>query len=143
MNKGKALGTLLYYLSWPLIWFYGPLNIRVRVIIKCNSEILLVKNWFGPSSMQLPGGGKKFSEKPLDTAVREVKEELDIDISNNSKLLNEDVSIVKSNGILYRYYYVISEFSKKPKITPSKEIASYFWVDNNSKEVPKSLRSYL
>lgn len=143
MSKFKLLGTFLYYLAWPLIWFYGPLNIRVRVIIRCKSEVLVVKNWFGPNSLQLPGGGKKFNEKPLETAIREIKEELGIDISDKSKLISEEVSIVKSNGILYRYFYVVADFSKKPEININNEITDYEWINENSLSLPKNIRPYL
>lgn len=143
MNKSKPLGTLLFYLSWPLIWFYGPLNIRVRVIIKSKSEILMVKNWFGPNSLQLPGGGKKFHEKPIDTAKREIKEELGIDLASNTRLVSDDISIVKSNGILFRFVYVVSEFSEIPKVKPNREISGYKWVDINSNLIPEYVSRHL
>jgi 8-oxo-dGTP pyrophosphatase MutT (NUDIX family) len=139
----KIFGTILYYLAWPLIWFYGPLNIRVRVIIKCKSEIIMVKNWFGPNSLQLPGGGKKFNEKPTDTAVREIKEELGIDISGGGRLINDEVAVVRSNGILFRYFYVQIDLPNKPSITASNEISTYEWVKIDSSNIPKQVQSYL
>lgn len=139
----KKFGTALYYLAWPLIWFYGPLNIRVRVIIKCDHEVLLVKNWFGPNTFQLPGGGKKFNEKPLDTGIREVNEELGIDLKGRSRQINEEVSIQKTNGILFRYIYVKAEVSSKPEVKTNSEISEYSWVKENSNDIPKSVRPYL
>ena len=74
------MGTFLFYLLWPLVWFYAPLTIRVRVVLLYEDEVLVVKNWFGPNSWQLPGGGRKRNEKIIEAGIREIKEELSIDL---------------------------------------------------------------
>jgi 8-oxo-dGTP pyrophosphatase MutT (NUDIX family) len=93
--------------------------------------------------LHLPGGGKKFNEKPVDTAIREIEEELSLNIENNSMLISDEVSVVKSKGILYRYFYVTADFKEKPKIKKNKEITEYTWVKQDSINIPKNIRPYL
>lgn len=139
----KITGNFLYYLSWPLIWFYAPLFIRVRVIISCGDEYLVVKNWFGSGKWSLPGGGKKFSELAIDAAIREINEELSLDIKNNTRQLSENVQIVKHNGLLFRYQYFRSEIKSKTDIVLSREISEFKWVKKHELSLPEVISSNL
>jgi 8-oxo-dGTP pyrophosphatase MutT (NUDIX family) len=142
MKQTKSIGTFLYYLLWPLVWFYAPLRVRVRVIILFEDKVLVVKNWFGPSSWQLPGGGMKLGENTLETAARELHEELSIELTTeNAKILNEEVVITKSGGLLFRYQYVFSVLKSKPDLTLSSEISNVAWVDIANANIPSVIRS--
>ena len=80
------MSRLIFYLSWPLLWFYAPLTRRVRVVIIKDGRVLLVKNRFGPGAFQFPGGGIKFKESVLSAGAREIQEALSVKISNTRKL---------------------------------------------------------
>jgi 8-oxo-dGTP pyrophosphatase MutT (NUDIX family) len=139
----KTIGTLLFYVLWPFIWFYSPLRVRVRVVVRVKNEILLVKNWFGPNAWQLPGGGKKIGETSLQTAIREVHEELSIDGKNKIKLISEKVIDVRFYGLPFRYQYAILDLKIKPNIELSNEIFKYSWVDITKQKFPNEVASYL
>ncbi len=133
-----SIGVILYYLSWPLLWFYSPLTVRVRVIIKHNDEVLVVKNWFGSGYWQLPGGGIKAGEKPLQAANREVKEELSIKLKNLELISNEAV-VYGQHGLIKRNYFVLAKIESKPAVKMSSEITDHKWIDLSSFKFPKQV----
>jgi len=45
------------------------------VILNQNGEVLLVKHTYGKCNWEIPGGRAEDSESPVDTAIREVREE--------------------------------------------------------------------
>lgn len=127
------MGKLLFIILWPLVWFYAPLRVRVRVLVTDGEKALLVKNWFGPRSWQLPGGGMKYGETVLQTAQRELKEEVGIELSEKMfiKLTSQPMA-VKQYGLLMRYHYVwvdrngtSSDLSKKLK--SGKDVVAVSW----------------
>jgi 8-oxo-dGTP pyrophosphatase MutT (NUDIX family) len=138
----KYIGTFLFYLLWPVIWFIAPLRTRVRVLIVYKNEVLVVKNWFGPSRWQLPGGGMKFGEDILSTAKREIKEELSFDIKNPKNITSQPV-ITRSSGILYRYSFVLVLVDEKPQLKPSREITETAWKSLEQVAMPQSVRQKL
>lgn len=86
----NSLITLFYrFIAYPLLqiyWFiFRPKTFGVKVIIKYKNQILFVKNTYRNSFWTLPGGGVKGGESPQQAALREIKEELDI---NLKKILN-------------------------------------------------------
>ena len=122
------MGTMLFYLLWPLVWFYAPLTIRVRAVLLYEDEVLVVKNWFGPNSWQLPGGGHKRGETVIETAIREIKEELSIELDvKQCRQLNDEPIVKSKSGLLMRYYLVEVVLDNKPSITANKEITDHEW----------------
>lgn len=140
----KASGTFLYYLLWPLVWFYAPLRVRVRVLLVVDSQVVVVKNWFGPNSWQFPGGGMKVGESAVDTALRETSEEFGINLDKNTaQQLTEEPAIVRANGLLFRYHYVLFRADKRPDFVISKEIVDTSWVQLKTVKLPSSVSSRL
>ncbi len=138
------MGTFLYYLLWPLVWFYAPLKVRVRVALVCKGRILVVKNWFGPNNWQLPGGGRKFGESIQRTAYREILEELSITLDENKmKILVSKPVLFWSKGLLYRYQYVFVEITEKPDIKTSHEITDTAWKELHEISLPNLIRQEL
>lgn len=135
-----SFGMIFYYLLWPLIWFYSPLTVRSRVVLKYKNEILVVKNSFGSGKWTLPGGGIKLNEQPIDGAIREIKEELDLELSKKSlKTVSDEAVVYNQHGLLKRSYFFIAELDKKPKITTSSEITSHEWIKLSEYELPKAV----
>jgi 8-oxo-dGTP pyrophosphatase MutT (NUDIX family) len=142
--NNKKLGTLLFFMLWPLVWFYAPLRVRVRVIVKVKNEVLVVRNWFGPNVWQLPGGGMKIGESSIDTARREMEEELGLTEQDYKlKLLSDTVYVVRQSGLLLRYQYAVIVMDKKPEINISSEISASEWKSIDNVELPGSVRSLL
>lgn len=122
------MGNILFFMLWPLVWFYAPLRVRVRVMIVQQGKILLVKNWFGPGQWQLPGGGMKFGESMKAAAVRELKEELKVDVGQvHLRQLTEQPVIVKQFGLLMRYHFLVWPDSEIKDIAIPAGISDYTW----------------
>ena len=126
----NQFGTVFFYLLWPLVWFYAPLTIRVRVILRVDDEALVVENWFGPKSWQLPGGGRKRGESVIEAARRELKEELALKLPVDKFVQLTGNAITSSHsGLIFRYHFVEVRLTSKPNITASHEVNSYEWRD--------------
>ena len=67
-----------------LYWFiFKPKTQGVKVIVKFNDEILLIKHSYGNKNVwTLPGGSISKNETPEDAAKRECDEEVGIDLKN-------------------------------------------------------------
>jgi len=125
----KIIGSILFWLLWPGLFFYLKGSSRTRVIIVRNNQILLVRNWLGPGQYSLPGGGLQPNEKPINGAVREVKEETGISI--DPKLLTQVLPsfITYEKGHSYKCYSYSVEVDKTTEISRQKfEIAEIRWV---------------
>jgi len=79
------LGRLAYWLTSPLLFLVSmTAQPRVRVIIVDNEgRVLLVRNWFGRQRWALPGGGVKRHEPPVKAALRELREEVSLDLGED------------------------------------------------------------
>ena len=68
------------------------LRVRVSVIIIDENRILLVRHEkYGRTYWVLPGGGVDFGESLEEAAVREVKEETDLDITVDKLVFVDDI----------------------------------------------------
>jgi 8-oxo-dGTP pyrophosphatase MutT (NUDIX family) len=64
-------------------WFVARPTVRgVKCAIVDGDRILLVRHTYGSRAWDLPGGAIKRREAPIDAAVREVAEELGLDIAD-------------------------------------------------------------
>jgi len=121
------MGRFLFYIFWPLVWFYAPLTRRSRVVIVRSGKILVVKNSFGPGVWQLPGGGIKHGESAESAGSREILEELNVELKN-VVLLSDEIHIVKQFGLLMRYHFLSGSLDKE--ITQSSsEIIDWKWIE--------------
>jgi 8-oxo-dGTP pyrophosphatase MutT (NUDIX family) len=143
-RKNKILGTFLFYILWPFVWVYAPIRVRVRVIIKYKDEVLVVKNWIGPNIWQLPGGGTKFSESVIETSVREIKEELNLQLNPKSiRSLSDTAQFVHQFGLNYRFKYALVILDKKPKLKISPELTDVNWIKFKEIELPSEVLATL
>ncbi len=88
-----------------------PYHKRSAVIILKEDEILLMhRNKFGQKYFSIPGGTIEIGESPEQTAIREIKEETNLDITLD-KLLWEI-----EDEYHHGYYFLTKSFSGKIKL---------------------------
>jgi 8-oxo-dGTP pyrophosphatase MutT (NUDIX family) len=76
-------GYRLAYLSLRLWWLIAnPTVIGVKCVLVDGDRVLLVRHSYGKPHWDLPGGTVKRDEQPVDTARREIAEELGLEIAN-------------------------------------------------------------
>jgi 8-oxo-dGTP pyrophosphatase MutT (NUDIX family) len=77
------LRRLAYRIAHRLLrvwWFVAQPDVSgVQCILTHGDRVLLVRHTYGPDTWDLPGGTMKRGERPLDTARREMAEELGLD----------------------------------------------------------------
>ncbi len=65
-----------------LYWFlFRPHTQGVKVVIFHDNDVFLIKNSYGSYSWTLPGGNIEKNETPESAAIREVKEEIGINLN--------------------------------------------------------------
>jgi 8-oxo-dGTP pyrophosphatase MutT (NUDIX family) len=107
-----------------------------------DNKVLVVKNWFGSGYWQLPGGGIKFGEKPLDGINRELREELGIEVLNGTLITKEPLT-TQSRGLLLRQFYALYRLDTQPKVAKSRELTACTWLDIDDAPIPQQVRRLL
>ena len=76
------LGRLVYWLMLPyrVTWLTTTNRVGV-VLLDSAGRILLIQNWLGDGAWRLPGGGIKRGESPPVAAVRELAEEIGVELT--------------------------------------------------------------
>lgn len=122
------IGKLAFWLSFPALWLWLRRSARTRVLIICNNEVLLLRDWLSTGDWSLPGGGLHKGENSLQGLIREVFEETGIE------LFEKDVLFLFNNrhserGISFTYDCFVAHLDAKPIVKLQKfEIADYKWV---------------
>ena len=104
-------------------------KIGVGVIIKKEQKVLLLKrkNVHGAGSWSPPGGHLDYGEKPEECAIREVKEETNLDICNMKfQAITND--IFEKEGKHYVTIWMEGEFlSGEPIVNAEYEMSEIEW----------------
>lgn len=125
----KRFGSLLFWLVWPLLRIWLLFSKRTRVLLVYKGRVLVVKSWLGDGKWQLPGGGLHRGEKPADGAVREVREELGIELESNS-LVQIGEYKYSDSGLSFIYYAYSLVLSQEPTIRRRRwEISEAGFID--------------
>lgn len=111
----QRIGTMLFWLSWPAQWVYLRIGHRTRVLIIAEGQVLFIKGWIGEGKWGLPGGGVHYKEDRRVGAVREVREEIGVQLEPE-QLHKLATVTVRHRGLKFACtsYYV--ELPKKPSI---------------------------
>src|ERR1035438_4328677 len=97
----QLIGSIIFWIIYPGLYLRISNSQRVRVIIKVGDRVLFVTKWLSNGQQSLPGGGVQSGESPLKAAIREVREEVGIDLlPENLKIVVEGLG-VKETGIKY------------------------------------------
>lgn len=83
----KRYGYRLAHTGLRVWWFIRrPTVSGVKCVLSCGEQVLLVRHTYGSRDWDLPGGSSKRGERPLDTARREIAEELGVTLEHWSDL---------------------------------------------------------
>lgn len=94
------IGKIVFWLSWPMSYLYVHGSVRTRVLVEAEGKILLVKGWYDGTVWSLPGGGIHKGEDPVLSAIREVSEEVSVDL-NASKMVDLGDDDYRQSGLSF------------------------------------------
>ena len=104
------------------------MKIRPSVIIVKDDKVLTLKYLYGSTEVYaIPGGNLEFGESLSETVVRELKEELNLEIGlldfcGTAEIINE-----KQHGV--HFFFLGKIISGEPKINPKETTAnSVVWL---------------
>lgn len=110
------------------------IKIGIAVLIEDNNKILLghrISSYkdtggiYEPDSWTLPGGKQEYDETTLEAAVREVKEETNLDVLNLKLLfVSDDMS---SDRHFVTIDYITSDYSGEVKVMEPTKIDEWKW----------------
>lgn len=147
----KLIGKVVFWLAWPFWCIYFRIShTRSRILLIVDGKILLVQGWLSSGEWSLPGGGTKKTEKPEDSAVRELYEETGINVASSS-LESLGSFIRKHPGFSYQSYIFFVELDKQPSIKKNQlELADTGWFTleqvyqlKTGKDVEFAIQKYL
>ena len=101
-----------------LRWLGEPGVRSVRVLLIRDGRVLLVRHWYAPGVMMLPGGGIKRGEKAEDAARREIREETGFEL-DKLELLGEYEGNYPGDSVTV---FFASEFDGYVRLVPNQEI---------------------
>jgi 8-oxo-dGTP pyrophosphatase MutT (NUDIX family) len=129
----------LYILLLPLIRIVIRRTRRAYVLLVCEGEVLLVKNWLARDRFWLPGGGVHKNESMQDGAVRETYEEFGVKV-DNSQLKSRAKGRMQDDNLGFEYEIFTCYIAKKPIMVVDKnEIVEYGWYSSVPKGCSKML----
>ncbi len=126
----KKFISILNLALFPLARLYclilKPNRVGVKIIIKHNNEILLLKRSYGEKVWTLPGGAISKNESPEDAARREAKEEIGINLED---ILQYGSFRHEGKNIKDFVYVFAAEVQNKSFNSNSYEIEEAQWFD--------------
>ncbi len=136
LSSSERINSSLYCILRPAIRLLAPRTVRARVVIyDFNGRVLLIRNRFGSRRWTLPGGGIKRSESPKQAAIREVREELGLNLSTLATgidLLSGQPRLIDLEGASkMRLIFVracLKEGFSDHQIQPNFEIFQWRWA---------------
>ena len=107
---------------------------KIAWLLMKDGKVLSTRS-FGKDAYYFPGGKREGAEGDLETLVREIKEELSVDIiPETAKLYGifEAQAHGKAEGILVRMTCYTAEYSGE--LQPASEIEEMIWFDSTGAE---------
>lgn len=146
----SLMGQLMYFILLPFIRLAIKSTNRAYVlIINSNNEILMVKNWLSDGKWSLPGGGIHNNETPETAIVREVKEEVGLNLSKSNLIfVSKGKWQTYDLGYTYQIYKILYKDTKQINLRKL-EMVDYSWVSNDhlqkietAQEIKEALKVY-
>lgn len=107
----KVYDWLLKVILGSYRYIFRPNLTRVRCLVFRKNQVLLVQHMGSSSDWTIPGGGLKANEEPADTARRELKEELKLNLKDITPL--EEITVQEHNLSMNVKLVVVNASSKK------------------------------
>lgn len=143
MRLYAALGRIGYPILLPLMRPLLNRTSRAYVIIECQGQVLLVKNWLARDEWRLPGGGLGRHEQPKAAVTREIKEELRI-VIDLSRLEYLGECKPSHDGLAFTQHIFRYSCDAQPRILPERlEIIDTMWSDNPKEILPPELAQFV
>lgn len=108
-------------------------RIGVAILLKDNNKILLGyrKSESGKNTWGLPGGKLDFNEEPINCAIRELKEETNLDVnSNDLKFIGFSNTVFDNETHYITLIYETNKFYGELKIVEPDKCEEWKWFDN-------------
>lgn len=122
------IGRTLFIILLPLVRIVIRRTERVYVSVTCNGEYLLIKNWLARDTWRLPGGGLRRGESYKTAAIREIHEELGVELRvTDVRYLGKSVATTDKLGFGYELF--TAEIPSKTAVTTYQlEITELTWM---------------
>ena len=120
----RRLLSVAYWLLWASSFVVRHRSRGAKCLLRNDGQVLLVRHTYGPPSWELPGGGARRGETPLNTIRRELREELQVQITDATPLG------VRSGPGRYagaRIHYFLVELADRRVVRDPVEIAEVAW----------------
>lgn len=128
----RVIGRVVFWVSWPVLYFYLQKGVRTRVLIVCDDHVVVLRNWLGGGKWSLPGGGLHRNEIALAGAVREVREETGLELSAKNLVPLGPATSTK-HGITIHYEQFCIRLSDKLELKPEwLEVTEVAWLPISS-----------
>ncbi len=129
MKLWQKLGVTVFWLSWPLLYWYLRGSRRTRVLLVHNDNVLVTKSWVGDGKWSLPGGGLHHGESGADGALRELHEETGITIEKE-QLIPLHSAVYQAHGLGFAYECFVVEFKEMPPVPKLRsETVAAQWIN--------------
>lgn len=131
MNWRRSVRKIRFAFYWPGLFLYFSGSHRSRVLVVCDDELLLIKDrttyFYDERTWNLPGGGMRHGEEDAVAAVRELHEELGLELdSSQFRTIGQQLS--GSYGLRYQAHFFVVKLSQKPALTiDNHEVRSAQW----------------
>lgn len=129
----RRLKRLAFFVLWPGLYLYFRPSHRARVVLTDGKRIVLVQArfalWFADDALSLPGGGRRRGEAAASAAVRELQEELGLNIAESSLQSLGQVT-VRDQGLRYECELLLGHIDPATRFQPRQhEVVSAAWYD--------------
>jgi 8-oxo-dGTP pyrophosphatase MutT (NUDIX family) len=122
----RQVHRLGYWVLWALAFVRPPHGRGAKGLLVNAGEVLLVRHTYGPKEWELPGGGARRGEEPIETLRRELREEVGVELASATPLGPHN-----GPGRLSRTrvsYYVV-DLPDRAVVPDPVEIAEVIWCD--------------
>lgn len=111
----RILSRGIFYITWPASWLRIWGSSRARIVIRYGDDVLFVLPRIGVGKWQLPGGGIRRGESAQVAAIREVREELRLELNIDALKLVGRQEIVE-DAIPYNATLLHYDYQQRPTV---------------------------